>query len=52
MVAVCRMAPQAALLEQSLAVGHRHPADSTTQGCGMSRGGLKSCSTPEDPIRW
>ena len=30
MVAVCRMAPQAALLEQSLAVGHRHPAGSTT----------------------
>ena len=24
MAAVCRMAPQAALLEQSLAVGHRH----------------------------
>ena len=26
-----------------------------TQGCGprgMSLGGLKSCSTPEDPIRW
>ena len=26
-----------------------------TQGCGsrgMSRGGLRSCSTPEDPIRW
>ena len=31
MVAVCRMAPQAALLEQSLAVGHRHPAGSTTR---------------------
>ena len=31
MVAVCRMTPQAALLEQSLAVGHRHPADSTTR---------------------
>ena len=31
MVAVCRMAPQAALLEQSLAVGHRHTAGSTTQ---------------------
>ena len=31
MVAVCRMAPQAALLEQSLAVGHRHPTDSTTR---------------------
>ena len=30
MVAVCRMAPQAALLEQRLAVGHRHPAGSTT----------------------
>ena len=30
-VAVCRMAPQAALLEQSLAVGHRHPAGSTTR---------------------
>ena len=30
MVAVCRIAPQAALLEQSLAVGHRHPAGSTT----------------------
>ena len=30
MVAVCRMAPQAALLEQSLAVGHRHPAGNTT----------------------
>ena len=32
MVAVCRMAPQAALLEQSLAVGHRSPAGSTTRG--------------------
>ena len=122
MVVVFRMAPQAALLEQSLAVGHRHPADSTTrarrawspsvpagtlqettpgqwpagdhppvhragksserrpprdfwssrprgldrkklgghagiwtQGCGprgISLGGLKSCSTPENPIRW
>ena len=31
MVAVCRMAPQAALLEQNLAVGHRRPAGSTTQ---------------------
>ena len=33
MVAVCRMAPQAALLdkEQSLAVGHRLPAGSTTR---------------------
>ena len=31
MVAVCRMAPQAALLEQSLVVGHRHPAGSTTR---------------------
>ena len=31
MVAVCRRAPQAALLEQSLAVGHRHPAGSTTR---------------------
>ena len=31
MVAVCQMAPQAALLEQSLAVGHRHPAASTTR---------------------
>ena len=31
MVAVCRMTPQAALLEQSLAVGHRHPACSTTR---------------------
>ena len=30
MVAVCKMAPQAALLVQSLAVGHRHPAGSTT----------------------
>ena len=29
MVAVCRMAP--ALLEQSLAVGYRHPASSTTR---------------------
>ena len=31
MVVVCRMAPQAALLEQSLAVGVRHPVDSTTR---------------------
>ena len=31
MVAVCRMAPQAAVLEQSLALGHRHPAGSTTR---------------------
>ena len=31
-VAVCRMAPQAALLEHSLAVGRRHPAESTTRG--------------------
>ena len=31
MVAVCRMGPQAALLEQSLAVGHRHPAGSMTR---------------------
>ena len=31
MVAVCRMAPQAALPEQSLAVGHRHLARSTTR---------------------
>ena len=31
MVAVCRMAPQAAFLEQSLAVGHRHPAGSATR---------------------
>ena len=30
-VGVCRMAPQAVLLEQSLAVGHRHPAGSTTR---------------------
>ena len=30
MVAICRMALQAALLEQSLAVGHRHSAGSTT----------------------
>ena len=30
MVAVCRMAPEAAVFEQSLAVGHRHPAGSTT----------------------
>ena len=30
-VAVCRLAPQAALLEQSLAVGHRQPAGSTTR---------------------
>ena len=30
-VAVCRMAPQAALLEQRIAVGHRHPAGSTTR---------------------
>ena len=30
-LAVCRMAPQAALLEQSLAVGHRHLAGSTTR---------------------
>ena len=30
-VAVCRMAPQAALLEQSHAVGHRHSAGSTTR---------------------
>ena len=31
MVAECRIAPQAALLEQSLAVGHRHSAGSTTR---------------------
>ena len=31
MVVVCRMAPQAAFLEQSLAVGHRNPAGSTTR---------------------
>ena len=31
MVAVCWMVPQAALIEQSLAVGHRHPAGSTTR---------------------
>ena len=31
MVAVYRMAPQAALLEQSLAVGYRHPAGSITR---------------------
>ena len=31
MVAVCRMAPHTALLEQCIAVGHRHPADSTTR---------------------
>ena len=31
MVAVCWMAPQAALFELSLAVGHRHPAGSTTR---------------------
>ena len=31
MVAGCRMAPQAALLEQSLAVGHHHPAGTTTR---------------------
>ena len=31
MVAVCRMAPQAALIEQSLAVGHRCHAVSTTR---------------------
>ena len=31
MVAVCRIAPQAALLEQSLAVGHHRPAGSTTR---------------------
>ena len=28
---MCRMAPQTALLEQSLVVGHRHPAGSTTR---------------------
>ena len=32
-VAVCRIAPQAALLEQSLAMGHRRPAGSTTRSC-------------------
>ena len=31
MVAVYRMAPQATLLEQSLAMGHRHPTGSTTR---------------------
>ena len=31
MVVVCRMAPHAALLDQSLAVGHRRPAGSTTR---------------------
>ena len=31
MVALCLMAPQAALLEQILAVGHRQPAGSTTR---------------------
>ena len=31
MVAVCRMEPKATLLEQSLAVGHRHHAGSTTR---------------------
>ena len=31
MVAVCQIAQQAALLEQSLAVGHRHPAASSTR---------------------
>ena len=31
MVAVCRMAPQAAVLEQRLAVGHRRPAGSKTR---------------------
>ena len=31
MVAVFRMAPQAAPLGQSLAVGHRHPEGSTTR---------------------
>ena len=31
MVAVCGIATQAALLEQSLAVGHRRPAGSTTR---------------------
>ena len=35
MVAVCRMAPQSALLEQSLAVVHRHPADSTHELVGL-----------------
>ena len=31
MVAECRMAPQAALLEQTLAVGHHRPAVSTAR---------------------
>ena len=31
MVALYRMAPQAALVERILAVGHRHPAGSTTR---------------------
>ena len=29
---MCRMAPQAVLLEQSLLLGYRHPAGSTIQG--------------------
>ena len=53
MLAVCRMAPQAALLEQSLAVGHGHPAGSTTRARralspSVPAGTLKETT----PVKW
>ena len=53
MVAVCRMAPQAALLEQNVAVGHRHPAGSTTWACRAWSPSVPACTLQETtPGQW
>ena len=53
MVAVCWMAPQAALLEQSLAVGHRHPAGSTTRARRAWSPGVPGGTLQETtPVQW
>ena len=54
-VAVCRMAPQAALLEQSLVVGHRHPAGSITRARrawspSLSAGTLQETTAGQWPV--
>ena len=52
-VAVCRMAPQATLLEQSLAVGHRHPAGSTTRARRAWSPSVTACTLQETtPGQW
>ena len=52
-VAVCRMAPQAALLEQNLVVGHRRPAGSTTRARWAWSSSIPAGTFPETtPGQW